>query len=65
MSKLFYSPKLIGTKFKIGGARVSEEMNSFSTQPKKGQGKLTRKGLYGEIDPYICKLLERESFKQN
>lgn len=59
MSKMFYSPKTNTTVYKVGGIPVTSERNSFSTQPIKNQGKLTRKGLYGEINPHILRLLEK------
>lgn len=60
MSKTFYSPEIINVEFKIGGLPVKEKYNSFSTQPKMGCGKLTRKGLYGDVDPHILELLQKE-----
>jgi len=64
MSKMFYSPKVNQISFKIGYAPETEKMNSFSTQPKMGQGVLGKKGLFGEVDQNILKLLEEEKSKK-
>ena len=56
-SQLYYSPIVSAKEFKVGRVPVPVERNSFSTQPKNNQGKLTRKGLYGEVNPNILKLL--------
>lgn len=60
MSKTFYSPEIINVEFKIGCLPVKEKYNSFSTQPKMGCGILTRKGLYGDVNPHILELLQKK-----
>lgn len=63
MSRLYYSPKPIKKEYEINTEPTVEKMNSFSTQPRSGQGILTHKGLYGEVNPNILRRLQKG--KQN